>query len=83
MLICEECRLSWHGNHDRSYCYFHYNIIQEKKNADIDLKKALHDITISNKELRREIDDQKEIENKLIESEIYEKNNIINNNLKK
>ena len=48
---------------------FHYNIIQEKKNIEIDLKKALHDITISNKELRQEIDDQKEIENKLIKSE--------------
>ena len=35
----------------------------------INLKKALYDIKISNKELRREIDDRKKIEKTLIESE--------------
>jgi PAS domain S-box-containing protein len=52
----------------------HYNLIKEKKNIEINLKKALHDIKISNKELRREIDDRKKIEQTLIESETQVRN---------
>jgi PAS domain S-box-containing protein len=57
-----------------SYCLInhlslHYTPIKEEKNIEINLKKALHDIKISNKELRREIDDRKKIEQTLIESE--------------
>ena len=47
----------------------HYSLIKDKKNIEINLNKALHDIKISNKELRREIDDRKKIEQTLIESE--------------
>ena len=48
---------------------FNYAIIQKNNNFEINLKKALYDIKISNKEMRREIDDRKKIEQTLIESE--------------
>jgi PAS domain S-box-containing protein len=47
-----------------------YTVIQEKHDIEKKLKKALHDIKVSNKEMRREIDDRKKIEKTLIESEM-------------
>jgi len=47
-----------------------YTIIKEKDDIDRKLKKALHDIKMSNKEMRREIDDRIKIEKTLIESEM-------------
>jgi PAS domain S-box-containing protein len=47
-----------------------YTIIQEKDGIERKLKKALHDIKLSNKEMRQEIDGWKKIEKTLIENEM-------------